>query len=575
MKKLLFTILTLCMSLASFAALPIIDPNLAAEMKRMDDNEKIKINILMTEQANAMALLREAEFYSNKQEQRQFVIETLKQQAEASQAELLKNLEEMERNSMVNDIQPFWLVNCVSCMANKAAINDLAQRRDILTIYHCEEAQWVFEEETTPAPRALDREITQNLLQVNAPQVWELGYTGESVLVAIIDTGVSLTHSDLQGRFWDGGDAYPNHGYDFANHDNDPSDENGHGTHVAGTICGTGVSGSQTGVAPDAKIMVLKVFGADQQTDETILVEAMQFAIEHDADLLNMSLGWPDASAPIKLLYRQACENTLAAGIVAAVCAGNIRHMQDWVPIPRNIYSPGDCPPPYLHEDQMVNVGGTSCVISVGAVDYNDSITYFSSVGPSTWADVAPYNDYPYTLGSTTEIGLIRPDVCAPGLNIKSLNYNDDNGYCYMEGTSMATPCVSGAIALMLSKNHELTPAQIDEILERTAVKLTEHKSNDYGSGRLDALAAVNAVDPDMVSETLGKISVYPNPSMGDFTIVGDGISLVSVFSVEGKLLKTIKVDGAECHIDGLPNGVFVLKIDTDQGVIVNKIVKM
>ena len=575
MKRFLATIIFFFSCIASFAALPVIEPELAEEMQRMNDKEKIKVNILLTEQSVATALLRETEFYFNKQEQRQFVVETLKQQAETAQYELLGLLNEMERNNMVNDIQTFWLVNCVSCMANKAAINDLAQRCDLLTIYHCEETQWIFEQEASPAPRSNDREITQNLLQVNAPQVWELGYKGDGVLIAIIDTGVSLTHSDLQGRFWDGGAEYPNHGYDFASHDNDPSDENGHGTHVAGTICGTGVSGSQTGVAPDAKIMVLKVFGTDQQTDETILVEAMQFALEHNADLLNMSLGWPDPSTPVKLLYRQACENTLAAGIVAAVCAGNIRHMQDWVPIPRNIYSPGDCPPPYLHEDQMVNVGGTSCVISVGAVDYNDSITYFSSVGPSTWADVAPYNDYPYTPGSTTEIGLIRPDVCAPGLNIKSLNYNDNNGYCYMEGTSMATPCVSGAIALMLSKNHELTPAQIDEILERTAVKLTEHKSNDYGSGRLDALAAVNAVDPDAVSETQNEIGVYPNPSIGDFTIVGDRINSVSVFSIEGKLLKTIEVYGNECHINGLPNGVFVLKIDTNQGVIVNKIVKM
>lgn len=226
--------------------------------------------------------------------------------------------------------------------------------------------------------------------------------------------------------------------------------------------------------------------------------------------------------------------------IVTAVCAGNIRYMQNWVQIPRNIYSPGDCPPPYLHEDQMVNAGGTSCVISVRAVDYNDSITYFSSEGPSIWADVAPYNDYPYTLGSPTEIGLIRPDVCAPGLNIKSLNYSDDNGYCYMEGTSMATPCVSGTIALMLSKNHELTPAQIEKILERTAVKLTEHKSNDYGSGRLDALAAVNAVNPDVVSETLGKIAVYPNPSMGDFTIVGEGMKQIEIYSIDGRLVKSL-----------------------------------
>ena len=553
----------------------VIDPDLQYEMAQRDDDEKIKVNILLTEQSDATTLLREAEFHSNKQEQRQFVVETLKQQTEASQADLMCLLREMERNGMVEDIQPFWLVNCVSCLANKAAINDLAQRRDIMTIYHCEEAQWIFEQEATPAPRSNDREITPNLLQVNAPQVWEQGYTGTGVLIALIDTGVRLDHADLAGRLWDGGAEYPNHGYDFYYHDNDPSDDRGHGTHVAGTICGTGASGSQTGIAPGATIMALKAFNSEGVGEETHWVAAMQFALEHGADLMNMSLGRPQPNAAQKLMMRQACDNTLAAGVVVAACAGNLRQMGFMVPPPNNIYTPGDCPPPHLHKDQLVNPGGLSCVISIGAVDYNHTIAPFSSEGPSQWTDVTQYNDYPYTSGSTTEIGLIRPDICAPGVQIKSLDYNTTDGYTQMDGTSMATPLVAGTIALMLSKNHELTPAQIDEILEHTAVKLTEHKSNDYGAGLLDALAAVNAVNPDMVSETQNKIGVYPNPSMGNFTIVGEEIKMVSVFSVDGKLLKTIEVNGNECRINGLPNGVFVLKIDTDQGVIVNKIVKM
>ena len=144
-----------------------------------------------------------------------------------------------------------------------------------------------------------------------------------------------------------------------------------------------------------------------------------------------------------------------------------------------------------------------------------------------------------------------------------------------MDGTSMATPLVAGTIALMLSKNHELTPAQIDEILERTAVKLTEHKSNDFGSGLLDALAAVNAVDYDGVEEIRNEAQVYPNPSTKDFTIAGEGIHRVSVFSIEGKLLETIEMNGNECRIEDLMKGVYLLKIDTENGVIVNKIVKL
>ena len=93
---------------------------------------------------------------------------------------------------------------------------------------------------------------------------------------------------------------------------------------------------------------------------------------------------------------------------------------------------------------------------------------------------------------------------------------------------------MDGTIALMLSENRELTPAQIDEILERTAVQLTEHKSNDFGSGLLEALAAVNAVDYDGIEEMRNKVQVYPNPSKGNFIVAGEEIHRVSVFSAEG-----------------------------------------
>jgi subtilisin family serine protease len=398
---------------------------------------------------------------------------------------------------------------------------------------------------------------------------------GAGVLIAVIDTGIRLDHADLAGRLWDGGAEYPHHGYDFYYHDNDPSDDWGHGTHVAGTICGTGASGSQTGIAPEATIMALKTFNSDGVGEETHWLAAMQFALEHGADLMNMSLGRPQPNPAQKLMTRQACDNTLAAGVVVAACAGNIRQMQFMVPVPNNIYTPGDCPPPHLHEDQLVNAGGTSCVICIGAVNYDNTIASFSSEGPSQWTDVTAYNDYPYTAGSTTEIGLIRPDICAPGVQIKSLDFNTTDGYTLMDGTSMATPLVAGTIALMLSKNHELTPAQIDEILERTAVKLTEHKSNDFGSGLLDALAAVNAVDYDAVNEQSIETTIFPNPSNESFTIVCEGLKQVSVYSVDGRLAKAFEVNGKECSLDNLERGVYLVRMESEKGIVNRKVVKM
>ena len=557
MKRTILIVLIFCLGIAAVA------------------NPDVKINIILSEQSDATALLREASYYHDKQEQRTFVIENLKRQAFSSQQYLLKLLEELQRQGMVDRIESFWLVNCISCMAEPSIIPVLEQRREVTTVYRVEEAQWIFEDEATPAPRGDGREITQNLLQVNAPQVWTQGYTGAGVLIALIDTGVRLDHADLEGRLWDGGLEYPNHGYDFYYLDNDPSDDRGHGTHVAGTLCGTGVSGTQTGIAPDATIMALKAFNNEGVGDETHWVAAMQFALEHGADLMNMSLGRPQPDAAQKLMMRQACDNTLAAGVVVAACAGNIRQMQFMVPVPFNIYTPGDCPPPHLHEDQLVNAGGTSCVICVGAVDSNSNIAQFSSQGPSQWTDVAAYHDYPYTSGSTTEIGLIRPDICAPGVQIKSLDYNTTNGYTLMDGTSMATPLVAGAIALMLSKDPELTPAQIDEILERTAQPLTPHKSNDFGAGLLDALAAVNAVNYDEITENNQTSFIYPNPSTGDFTIECEGMRQIEIFSMDGRLIKRIETESPVQQLHGLMNGTFLVKITTVDGVIVKKVVKL
>ena len=140
----------------------------------------------------------------------------------------------------------------------------------------------------------------------------------------------------------------------------------------------------------------------------------------------------------------------------------------------------------------------------------------------------------------------------------------------------MATPCVAGTIALMLSKDPELTPAQIDEILERTAVPLSTHKSNDFGSGRIDALAAVEAIGYDAVSEMESQQAlIYPNPSTGVFTIQCDGMRQIEVFSMDGRLIKSIQTESPVQQLDGLPNGTFLVKIATINGVIVRKAVKL
>jgi serine protease AprX len=388
---------------------------------------------------------------------------------------------------------------------------------------------------------SVSREITPNITQVNADQVWALGYTGAGIVVGVVDSGVNYNHLDLADHLWDGGPEFPHHGYDIVNDDNDPMDDKGHGTHVAGIVCGDGTSGSQTGVAPDA----------------------------------TLSQGMTGAEVADKEIFRRTCTAILDAGIVALVCAGNegLSILQMAYPIPNNIRVPASCPPPYLDPDQMANPGALSCVVAVGAVNYNDAAANFTSQGPVTWQDTE-FGDYAYNPG----IGLIRPDVCAPGVNIKSLDYNNINGYTTMDGTSQATPCVAGIVALMLQKNPELTPAQICQILEETSVKLTPNKSNITGVGRVDALAAINAVPSwDKVNESkVAKALVYPNPSIDFITIYTQGLQRVEIQDITGKKLISAPAIHDELHLDlrQLVAGVYFVTTVTDQGNSTQKLVK-
>ncbi|MBQ8957885.1 MAG: S8 family peptidase [Bacteroidales bacterium] len=476
-----------------------------------------------------------------------------------------------------------------------------------------------------------------------------MGYTGQGVLVGQLDTGIVYDHTDLDGRLWDGGEEFPNHGFDVFYHDNDPLDHVGHGTKVAGIICGTGVSGTQTGVAPDATVMAVKVFPDDDgHSYDAITAEAMQFAIEHGAQVLNMSLGMAGQAEVRRGVYRQAADNVLAAGVLTVASAGNERYYLDWglLAIPYVAGVPGACPSPWPHPDQAVNLGEVSAVVSVGSVDDENAVTWFSSPGPTTWADSSGFGDYPYTPGSDVEIGLIKPDVVAIGHRVVSLKYDEPEGYVADAGTSFSAPQVTGVVALMLSKNPDLTPREIDSILQTTALKLTEHKSNDTGSGLVDALGAILAIDgcsgvsnldydiaADIVSltwegsaesylitvdgeeigstsethfdleledgnhevcvepadcptqkaclsleflglnETTAQANVYPNPSTDGFTVECNGMTEANVYSLDGKLVKRIFAED-QCNIEGLSNGVYLLKINTMNGTLVQKIVR-
>jgi subtilisin family serine protease len=500
MKKLLLLLVAITVCFTCFCQeIQKIDIDLQGEMQLRSPGELIAINIIMKAQYDPLELRSKAAVHKFKEAKRTFVVEELKRFSGETQRNVMEYLNLFAKNAQVSDIQQHWIYNGIYCKATKSVIEELATLDAILTIGFDRQYRLAPDTEK-PDIEAPSRGMTYNIPKVNADQVWELGYTGEGVIVAVADCGVNYNHVDLKSQMWQHPD-FPYHGWNFVFNNNDPMDLEGHGTHCAGTVAGNGTAGTQTGMAPHATIMAIKTWDDMQGLGgANTMSSSFQFAVEHGAHVISMSGGVPQSliTDAGKILLRNTMVNTLEAGVIAAIAAGN-EGPGGWnIPPPNSVRCPSSCPPPWLHPDQTTT-GGLSCVMSIGATDINDNIAGFSSRGPVTWQSIAGYNDYPYNPG----MGLLRPDVCAPGVNIVSLSHSNTSGYTSgWDGTSMATPCVAGVMALMLSKNIELTPAEICEILETTAVKLSATKDNIFGSGRIDALAAVEAVP-------VGPIAIY------------------------------------------------------------------
>lgn len=494
----------------------VITTQLNKKMTDTPDTEYIRINIAMKDNYEVQELFRATQNLS-KEERREFVTNELKLFCKNSQLGIISTLETFRKNGNVRDINPLWITNLVNCYATSDVIREISNRADIQSIDWDEMRKILIEPDTSDEQisegNSRDREITWNVTIVNADDVWSLGYTGDGITVAVLDTGVRYTHDDLEDHVWDGSAyGYPYHGYDFVNGDNNPMDDHGHGTHCAGTVAGDGTAGSQTGMAPDATIMCVKVLDSGGSGSESGVWDGIEFAVDNGADVISMSLGWQHSWGVDRESWRDTFNYALAAGVIASVAAGNEGDQQGSYPIPDNVRTPGDCPPPWLHPDQTLT-GGVSSVVCIGSTTSSDVISSFSSRGPLDWSAVTNYLDYPYN----PEMGLTRPDICAPGSNIKSLSYSSDTGYADgWSGTSMATPCVAGVMALMLEKNPMLTPAQIDQILEENADIPQSPKNNTYGSGRVNALASVNAA-PSSGYPTC----VITNPSNGDYIVHG------------------------------------------------------
>ncbi len=461
-------------------SLALIGPELQQRLTKAQADERLPVHVVLEEQFDR-DLLNSLVDGMPRPQRRAEVARILREYSAEQQAGLLAYLASTD----AQNVQTFWVVNAVYCEATPAVIQQLAERPEASYVdydrVHCPDL---------PEPEQQNEgteEITWGVDKIDAPAVWALGYTGQGVVCGHIDTGCDYTHPDLADHLWTDAN-YPHHGWDFENNDNDPMDQHGHGTHTAGTVASDGSAGTQCGVAPDAKMMICRVKSNVDSAGQSQLWAAVEFCVSpplspsNGADLYTMSMGWQISWGPNQSTWRTLANNVNAAGLSQIVAAGNERGISP----PNACRCPGNVPPPWWNP-QNTGTGALSGIVSIGATDSNDSIAYFSSPGPVTWSSVAPFNDYAYPPGLT------RPDVSAPGVSVKSCKIG--GGYQDMDGTSMATPHVAGTVCLMLSKNPELMPDEVDSILELTAVdRGATGKDNDYGAGRIDALAAVNYV---------------------------------------------------------------------------------
>ena len=282
---------------------------------------------------------------------------------------------------------------------------------------------------------------------IGAKKVWAQGDEGAGVKVAILDTGCDMNHPDLKDRV--------RAAEDFSGKGS-AQDGNGHGSHVAGIIAGTGAAsqGKYRGVAPAADLYIAKVLddrGSGRMSD---VMAGLDWAVSHKAQVVNLSLG-SSMSCDGTDALSEACDAAVGRGVAVVVAAGNS--------------GPGSR-----------TVGAPGCareVITIGASTDNDDVANFSSRGP-------------------TSDGRVKPDVVLPGVNIisaraanTSLGGPVNAHYTSLSGTSMATPHAAGVAALLLAANPALSPRQIKDIFKATAVDL-ELSLNTQGSGRVNAYAA-------------------------------------------------------------------------------------
>lgn len=449
-----------------------------------EDQEKATFLVKFAENADTLSIAKEAKKSASslsKHEaltiQRSAVVSELKETALTSQDDVHVFLEEAIENGDVEEFTSYFIVNGMAVTATKEIAEKLATFDSVEKILPNEERTlYTTVTEDAEEIESTIENVEWNVERVRAPEVWDMGIDGSGIVVASIDTGAQWDHPGLkeQYRGYDPLTGEVDHDFSFFDATNagqsDAYDDNGHGTHVTGTMVGAEPNGSnQVGVAPGAEWIAVKAFTSSGGATDASLLSAAEWILaptDEDGntrvdlapDVVNNSWG---GGAGLDEWYRDVVTNWRAAEIFPEFSAGNTTL--------GNPGGPGSVAVPANYPESF----------ATGATDVNDVVAGFSLRGPS------PYDE-------------IKPDISAPGVNIRSTvpGSGYEGGW---NGTSMAGPAVSGVVALLKQANANLTVEGMEEILLHTAIPLTdstypESPNHGYGYGLVNAYDAVNSI---------------------------------------------------------------------------------
>ena len=367
---------------------------------------------------------------------------------------------------------------------------------------------------------------------VEMQKAWEIEQGDPNITVCILDSGVKLDHPEFQGRLWtntkeiagngldddDNGLIDDFYGWDFVNSDNDPTDDLGHGTNVAGITAASGNNNiGYAGVDWNCKVMAIKGIDANSSGFYSWWISGIYYAVDNGANVINMSLGGNSNSAILKDAINYAVDK----GVVVVVCMMNTNS--------QNTFYPAAFP----------------AVIAVGSTDPDDTRT-----APFFWSASSGSN-------YGTHISVV-----APGNFIFGLHYKSNTNYTsYWGGTSQATPLVAGIASLLLAQKPSRTPAEIKSIIQSTSEDQVGDPLEDiegwdkyYGYGRVNAFKALSQIlslkDPLAKNE---QAFVYPNPAKETFKVdFPSGAEHVQIINFLGTII-------LEKHLSGQLSEEFII----------------